>query len=212
MKRSVYLAVLAVVGFFAVTGVAAQTAMKTGNLLFSDNVVLPAAKIDYAGPMSKGKASGKDAIIVKAGEKNGECEYRWRIDFKKPVSLKGYKKMCFTWEPLDADMKKAGGAHINVSILTLCKDDNKLLRADANWDASKRDSTLDKRSFLMAPNNGFQKQDAVLSFDADSQSWTDTTVLTSTKHMTGIELFIGLGKDKKAADFKGIAVTALWFE
>jgi hypothetical protein len=191
----------------------AQTAKNSGNLLFTDNVILPAEKIDYAGAMSKGKSSaGKDAIIVKVGDKNGDLEYRWRIDFKKPVSLKGYSKLCFTWESLDADIKKAGGANINVSVLTLCKDDNKLFRADPNWDASKRDVTLDKRSFLMASNNGFLKTNAVLDFEKDTQTWTDTTIATSTKQMTGIEIYVGLGKDKKAADCKGFVVTSVWFE
>lgn len=203
----------AVIGFVFAAGLFAQDSNGSGNLLFTGNMVIPKEKIDFAGPMKKGKApSGKDAIIVKAGDKNGNIEYRWRIDFKTPVSLKGYTKMHFTWEALDPDIKTAGGANINVSILTLCKDDNKLLRSDKTWVADKRDHAQDKRSFLMAPNDGFSTFDMVLDLTKDAQTWTDTTVETSTKQMTGIEFFIGLGDEKKASAFKGMAVTSIWFE
>src|SRR5574344_962818 len=210
MKRLVRLVALAAVGLIAATSVFAQA--KKENLLFTDNLVLPAEKIDYAGPMSKGKApSGKDAIIVKPGDKNGYIEYRWRVDFKKPVAIRTYKKLCFEWEALDEDIQKAKGTDMNISIITLCKDDNKKLRNDPTGDISTRDSANDKRSFLMAAG-GFLSFAAELDFEKDSQGWTDTTVITSTKQVTGIEIYHGLGADKKVSDGKGIAVTALWFE
>lgn len=211
MKKSVALiAVLALVA----SAVFAQAAAsgKTDNLLFSDNTVITAEKAGVATPQAKGKApSGKDALIVKAGVNNGDIEYRFRVDFKQPVAIKASKKCVIVWEAIDKTLAKQKGANMNLSLFTLCKDDNKLLRADANWDATKRDPAADKKSILMKAG-GFQGMNAVFSFSSDAQEWTDTTIMASTKQLTGVELYVFVAKGSSAPADSGIAITDVHFE
>lgn len=211
MKKSVALiAVLALVAS-AVFAQAAATG-KTDNLLFGDNTIITAEKAGVATAQTKGKApSGADAIIVKAGPNNGDIEYRFRIDFKKPVSVKGSKKCVIVWEAIDKTLAKQKGANMNLSLFTLCKDDNKLLRADANWDATKRDPAADKKSILMK-SGGFQSMNAVFQFSIDTQNWTDTTIEGSTRQVTAIELYSFVAKGTTAPADSGMAIVDVHFE
>lgn len=211
MKKSVIIAVLGM--FVAATAAFAQTTTvtKTDNLLWTADSVIPAHGViigdSNPSPMVKGKApSGKDAVIASVQD-NGGLEYRFRIDFAKPLNIKGYKKLIIEWEALDDSMAK--GANMNASVFTLNKDDNKLDRA-GKLDFSKRDTKLDKKSILMA-HGGFQKFTADFRLSGDCQGWTDTTVDGSTKKVTAVELFVGgLGGD--IASRKGMAITNVWFE
>ena len=205
MKKSVaFIAALALVASAAFAQVAAGP-----NLISFADVVVPAegAKVggDGAPKEAKGKApSGKDAIICQVKDEAGVKVYRWRIDFAKPYSIKGFKKIMVNWESADDSFAK--GTNMNLSIYTLNKDNNKLLRA-GTLDASKVDMTEGvKKSILMA-HGGFQSQKADFKLSGDCQTWTDTTIDGSTKQVMSIEIYVSGVKEAK-----GFAVTDVHFE
>ena len=91
--------IIAALGMFvAATAAFAQTTVtKTENLLWAADSVIPAhgtvINDSNPSPMVKGKApSGKDAIIASAQD-NGGLEYRFCLDFAKPLSIKDRKSV-----------------------------------------------------------------------------------------------------------------------
>jgi hypothetical protein len=205
MKKSVaFIAALALVASAAFAQVAAGP-----NLISFADVVIPAEGAvmgDSVAPKeAKDKApSGKDAVICQVKDEGGAKVYRWLIEFSKPYSIKGYKKVLVNWESGDESFAK--GANLILSLFTLNKDDNKLLRA-GTLDVSKIDMKKDfKKSILMA-HGGFQTPTADFMLGADCQGWTDTTVDGSTKQVMGIEIYVSGVKEGK-----GFAVTDIHFE
>ncbi len=211
MKKVSKLLAIAALAFVAAGSAFAQ---KVGeNLLFTSNSVVPAAKPGYASVQKKGKApSGKDAIIVSAETNGNDVAYRGRIDFKEPAQIRGATKLIVEWEPLDADIKSAGGMQIIFSTFTLNPNDNKAHRA-GTLDYAKRGEDK-KEIFMKNAKEGFQGTKAEFNLTADYQAWTDTSWDGSTKKLTGIEFYHSCGQADKvsASQFKGVAITSIRFE
>lgn len=209
MKRKLIAALVVAFGLLASSAYAAD------NLLFNSTVVVPAEKDGYASSQKWGTApSGKKALIVSTHvQKDGDVCYRMRIDFSEPLSVRSISKIHLDWEPLDADIKKAGKKEIMLSIFTLNREDNKARRA-GELVYSKRGE--DKKSIYQASSTNPEVPfNAVYDAEKDCQGWTDTKFLESTKQITGIEVYVNLGSVSKgdgASKGKGLAVTGIWFE
>ena len=208
MKKALF-AVIAAAGLLAST-VYAET---TANLLFTPDSIVTAEADGVAGKQTKGKApSGKQAIIVQAqAQKDGDVNYRLRIDFAKPIQVRSVTKIHVDWEPLDPQIKADGKREFMFSIFTLNREDNKLRRAGTlNYNKRGEDKkSIYQSKDIQVPFN------AVYYVDTECQSWTDTLFPESTKMITAIELYTSLGstsKGTKASEFKGLAVTNVSFE
>lgn len=209
MKRKLLVALVAAFGLMASTAYAAD------NLLLNSTVVIPAEKDGYASSQKWGTApSGKKALIVSTHvQKDGDVCYRMRIDFAEPLTVRSVSKIHLDWEPLDADIKKAGRKEIMLSIFTLNREDNKARRAgELNY--KKRGE--DKKSIFQASSTNPEVPfNAVYDIEKDCQSWTDTKFIESTKQVTGIEVYVNLGSVSKgdgASKGKGLAITNISFE
>jgi len=205
---------LIAIAALAIAAGGAAFAQKVGeNLLFTANSVIPAAKPGYASVQKKGKApSGKNAIIVSAEKNDNDVAYRLRIDFKEAAQIRGATKIIVEWEPLDADIKAAKGMQVIFSTFTLNPEDNKALRAKT-LDYNKRGEDK-KEIYMKNKDEGFQGFKSEFLLTGDYQSWTDTSWDSSTKKLTGIELYHCLGTADKVSpsQFKGLAITSVRFE
>lgn len=208
MKRRALFAMVAAIGLATSAAYAQAT-----NLLFTPTSVLAPEQDAIAGKQVIGKApSGKKAIIVSASaQKDGDVCYRMRVNFTEPVQIRTASKIHVDWEPLDASIKADGEREFMFSIFTLNREDNKLRRAGTlNYKARGED----KKSIYQSKNIKVPFN-AVYYVDSECQSWTDTLFPESTKMITAIELYTNLGsvsKGTKASDFKGLAVTNVYFE
>ncbi len=206
MKKRALLAVV-------IAGLVASASFAQTNLLFTADSVIPAEADAYAGKQTKGKApSGKQAIIVQAQmQKDGDVNYRLRINFAKPLQIRSAAKICVDWEPLDPQIKADGKREFMFSIFTLNREDNKARRA-GTLDYKNRGE--DKKSIYQAKSIQVPFN-AVYDVETECQSWTDTLFPESTKMVTGIELYTNLGSKSAGTnpkDFKGLAVTSVRFE
>ena len=209
MKKTLLKVCAVMLCLFASESVFAQS--KDVNLLYSKTSVIPDAQVGYASPTKNGTApSGAKAVIVSAEDNGGDIAYRLRVELSEPIQIRGVSKVHIEWEPLDENLKASQRCNMIFSIFTLNKDDNAAFRKKTLDYANRGE---DKKSIFWV--DGEQPFSAVYDLSADCQTWTDTTYDGSSKRITGFEVYVNVGSGANGdspANFKGLAVTNIWFD